>query len=72
MSWCCADWFDDCDDVRKHFPTCEHLLRDNWYVAAPIPQSINDDRPEQEHLDATYCNEVRATIVCLEVTPLLA
>ena len=39
------------------------MLRDNWFVAAPIPQSINYGRHEQEQLDATYCDEVRTNLI---------
>ena len=65
-----ADWFEETEDSGNSFPSCEHLLRDNWYVADPIPLDVvNEGIPENQQLDPAYCNQVRyeSVIGCIEM-----
>ena len=58
-----TDWFEETEDRGTAFPSCEYLLRDNWYVADPIPLDVvNEGIPDNQQLDPAYCNQVRYTL----------
>jgi hypothetical protein len=46
--WFVEDWFDSCDCIGDQFPTCEDLLRDNWYIPdlQPPEDMVNRNVPE--------------------------
>lgn len=45
-----ADWFEECLRCDETFPTCEDLLRNNWYLADPVTLTLNDNLRENERI----------------------
>lgn len=63
-----TDWFDECHENVCDFPTCEYLLRDNWFLACPLPVEIMHagvDR-EQDRIDPELLTGVRTIPLGIE------
>lgn len=60
-----TDWFEECLRCDEPFPTCEDLLRNNWYLADPLPDTINDNLRENERFPVEKLLKVCINVVVL-------
>ena len=53
------EWFEETEGNNETFPACELLLRDNWFVADPLPGNIiNAGLPENERIEEDVLRNV--------------
>ena len=59
-----TEWFEEMEDKNGIFPSCEQLLRDNWFLADSLPaNNINAGLHENEQINEVLQSASLVTVV---------